>query len=170
MLRDAEKQFKSAIKQQPMIGTFLMLGKVNFQLLLSLLLHKFLHFHFLLFYLTSWFFFSKVYLRLDQPLAALEVKWEKNKIRFLSHLLFFSFWVPRFVPGVQNWSWLLSKRSHPSGRKPWFDILLMSSTFQGRSRKGARGAWQPCSFCQVLPDLKSNFPICLPIFPQFDNP
>ena len=26
--RDAEKQFKSAIKQQPMIGTFLMLGKV----------------------------------------------------------------------------------------------------------------------------------------------
>ena len=28
--RDAEKQFKSAIKHQPMIGTFLMLGKVNF--------------------------------------------------------------------------------------------------------------------------------------------
>ena len=41
MLRDAEAQFKSAIKQQPMIATFLQLGKI--------------------------------YLRLDQPLAALEV-------------------------------------------------------------------------------------------------
>jgi len=41
MLRDAEAQFKSAIKQQPVISTFLLLGKV--------------------------------YLRLDQPLAALEV-------------------------------------------------------------------------------------------------
>ena len=41
MMRDAEAQFKSAIKQQPMISTFLQLGKI--------------------------------YLRLDQPLAALEV-------------------------------------------------------------------------------------------------
>ena len=41
MMRDAEAQFKSAIKQQPMIATFLQLGKI--------------------------------YLRLDQPLAALEV-------------------------------------------------------------------------------------------------
>ena len=41
MLRDAEAQYKSAIKQQPMIATFLQLGKI--------------------------------YLRLDQPLAALEV-------------------------------------------------------------------------------------------------
>ena len=40
-MRDAEAQFKSAIKQQPMIATFLQLGKI--------------------------------YLRLDQPLAALEV-------------------------------------------------------------------------------------------------
>ena len=57
--RDAEKQFKSAIKQQPMIGTFLMLGKViQYVLIYSLLLC-----------------FVKVYLRLDQPLAALEVRW-----------------------------------------------------------------------------------------------
>ena len=41
MMRDAEAQFKSAIKQQPMVATFLQLGKI--------------------------------YLRLDQPLAALEV-------------------------------------------------------------------------------------------------
>ena len=41
MFRDAEKQFKSAVRQQPMIVTFLQLGKV--------------------------------YMRLDQPLAALEV-------------------------------------------------------------------------------------------------
>ena len=40
-MRDAEAQFKSAIKQQPMVATFLQLGKI--------------------------------YLRLDQPLAALEV-------------------------------------------------------------------------------------------------
>ena len=58
--RDAEKQFKSAIKQQPMIGTFLMLGKVLKYVLIYWLL----------------LCFVKVYLRLDQPLAALEVRWE----------------------------------------------------------------------------------------------
>ena len=57
MRRDAEKQFKSAIKQQPMIGTFLMLGKVIQYVLIYWLL----------------LCFVKVYLRLDQPLAALEV-------------------------------------------------------------------------------------------------
>ena len=58
--RDAEKQFKSAIKQQPMIGTFLMLGKVIQYVLIYWLL----------------LCFVKVYLRLDQPLAALEVRWD----------------------------------------------------------------------------------------------
>ena len=58
--RDAEKQFKSAIKQQPMIGTFLMLGKVLKYVLIYWLL----------------LCFVKVYLRLDQPLAALEVRWD----------------------------------------------------------------------------------------------
>ena len=32
MLRDAEAQFKSAIKQQPMIATFLQLGKIYLRL------------------------------------------------------------------------------------------------------------------------------------------
>ena len=32
MLRDAEAQFKSAIKQQPMITTFLQLGKIYLRL------------------------------------------------------------------------------------------------------------------------------------------
>ena len=108
MVRDAEKQFKSAIKQQPMIGTFLMLGKVNSQSSLSLSsLHWSVRFlHFLVFQWVNWFsshsrscftfdqlvFFSKVYLRLDQPLAALEVRWEKeqNQISFIdTHFLVF---------------------------------------------------------------------------------
>ena len=81
--RDAEKQFKSAIKQQPMIGTFLMLGKVNFQSSLSF------------FFLNiDQITFSKVYLRLDQPLAALEVRCEKGRkyVSFLDTIFVFFFY------------------------------------------------------------------------------
>jgi tetratricopeptide repeat protein 8 len=61
MLRDAEKMFKSALRQQEMIDTFLLLAKV-----------RFLHAKLLKIILKS-LAFLKVCLRLDQPLGALEV-------------------------------------------------------------------------------------------------
>ena len=84
--RDAEKQFKSAIKQQPMIGTFLMLGKVIQYVLFWCIGYCCVLWHlsnagqghsicsFLIYWLLLCF--VKVYLRLDQPLAALEVRWD----------------------------------------------------------------------------------------------
>ena len=176
MVRDAEKQFKSAIKQQPMIGTFLMLGKVNSQSSLSLSsLHWSVRFlHFLVLHWVNWFsslsrscftfdqlvFFSKVYLRLDQPLAALEVRWEKeqNQISFMDSghpfLSFPSSCVPcklHPVLGVQNWSWLLSKRSYPPGESSWSETsqVLLQILLQGGSCKSARGSWQSRPLCQV---------------------
>jgi hypothetical protein len=77
MFRDAESQFKSAIKQQPMIPTFLYLGKIISSVKIMLLLlfcsrttagYKYLSFHNKVFISIA-----KISLRMDQPLAALEV-------------------------------------------------------------------------------------------------
>ena len=100
MVRDAEKQFKSAIKQQPMIGTFLMLGKVNSQSSLSLSsLHWSVRFlHFLVLHWVNWFSsLSRSCFTFDQLVfyqrsiwgwtnPSLPWRWDekKNKIRFLS--------------------------------------------------------------------------------------
>ena len=63
-----------------MIGTFLMLGKVNFKSLSRLSNIN-----------DQLVFLSKVYLRLDQPLAALEVrcKREQDQISFLNNRFLF---------------------------------------------------------------------------------
>ena len=55
------------------------------------------------------------------------------------------------VLGVQNWSWLLSKRSYPPGESSWSETsqVLLQILLQGGSCKSARGSWQSRPLCQV---------------------
>ena len=55
------------------------------------------------------------------------------------------------VLGVQNWSWLLSKRSYPPGESSWSETsqVLLQIILQGGSCKSARGSWQSRPLCQV---------------------